>query len=130
MGGGATARVGQIIGPDRMTEMMLTGRKYSADDGLALGLAHYSVGEGEAIALAQTLAGKISLNAPFANMLMLQAIPRINDMGRDDVYLPKPWPRRFANNARCPRGLARIFWKNVRQNFDKPCTERFHDQNQ
>jgi enoyl-CoA hydratase/carnithine racemase len=84
VGGGATARVGRIIGPDRMTEMMLTGRKYSADEGLALGLAHYSVGEGEAITLAQTLAGKISRNAPFANMLMLQAIPRINDMGRDD----------------------------------------------
>ena len=84
VGGGATARVGRIIGPDRMTEMMLTGRKYSADEGLALGLAHYSVGEGEAMALAQTLAGKISRNAPFANMLMLQAIPRINDMGRDD----------------------------------------------
>ena len=47
VGGGATARVGRIIGPDRMTEMMLTGRKYSADEGLALGLAHYSVGEGE-----------------------------------------------------------------------------------
>ena len=84
VGGGATARVGRIIGPDRMTEMMLTGRKYSADEGLALGLAHYSVGESEAMALAQTLAGKISRNAPFANMLMLQAIPRINDMGRDD----------------------------------------------
>jgi enoyl-CoA hydratase/carnithine racemase len=67
-----------------MTEMMLTGRKYSADEGLALGFAHYSVGESEAMTLAQTLAGKISRNAPFANMLMLQAIPRINDMGRDD----------------------------------------------
>ncbi|NCX19166.1 MAG: enoyl-CoA hydratase [Rhodobacteraceae bacterium] len=84
VGGGATARVGRIIGPDRMTEMMLTGRKYSADEGLTLGLAHYSVGEGEAMSLAQTLAGKISRNAQFANMLMLQAIPRINDMGRDD----------------------------------------------
>jgi len=28
VGGGATARVGRILGPDRMTEMMLTGRKF------------------------------------------------------------------------------------------------------
>jgi enoyl-CoA hydratase/carnithine racemase len=67
-----------------MTEMMLTGRKYSADEGMALGLAHYSVGDGEAMTLAKTLADKIARNAPFSNMLMLQAIPRINDMGRDD----------------------------------------------
>lgn len=84
VGGGATARVGRIIGPDRMTEMMLTGRKYSADEGLALGLAHYSVGEGEAIALAQSLAAKISRNAPFSNMLMMNVVPRVNDMARED----------------------------------------------
>lgn len=84
VGGGATARVGRIIGSDRMTEMMLTGRKYSANEGMALGLAHYSVGDDEAMTLAKTLADKIARNAPFSNMLMLQAIPRINDMGRDD----------------------------------------------
>ena len=36
--------------------------------------------------LAQNLAGKISRNAPFANMLMLQAIPRINDMPRGEGF--------------------------------------------
>lgn len=84
VGGGATARVGRIIGADRMTEMMLTGRKYSADEGLSLGLAHYSVGEGEALELAQTLAGKISRNAPLSNYLMVQSIARINDMSQSD----------------------------------------------
>lgn len=64
VGGGATARVGRLIGAERMTEMMLTGRKYNADEGLALGLTHYSVGEGEALELAQQLADKISRNAP------------------------------------------------------------------
>ncbi len=84
VGGGATARVGRIIGADRMTEMMLTGRKYSADEGLALGLAHYSVGEGEALALAEQLAGKIARNAPMSNYLMVQSIARINDMSQSD----------------------------------------------
>lgn len=84
VGGGATARVGRLLGPDRMTEMMLTGRKYNADEGLALGLAHYSVKEGEAMQLAQTLAGKISRNAPLSNYLMIQSIARINDMSQAD----------------------------------------------
>ena len=84
VGGGATARVGRIIGADRMTEMMLTGRKYGADEGLALGLAHYSVGEGEAMALAQTLAGKIARNARMSNYLMINSIARINDMSQSD----------------------------------------------
>lgn len=84
VGGGATAQVGRLLGADRMTEMMLTGRKYSADEGLALGLAHYSVGDGESLALAQKLAGKIARNAPMSNYLMIQSISRINDMSRED----------------------------------------------
>lgn len=84
VGGGATARVGRLMGPDRMTEMMLTGRKYNAKDGVTLGLAQYSVAQGEAMALAQTLADKIANNAPLSNYMMVQAIARINDMSQSD----------------------------------------------
>lgn len=84
VGGGATVRVGRIIGPDRMREMMLTGRSYGADEGLAMGLAHYSVGEDEALPLAKKLARKIADNAPLSNYMMLQAISRIGDMARSD----------------------------------------------
>lgn len=84
VGGGATVRVGRILGADRMREMMLTGRSYGADEGLALGLSHYSVGEAEALPLAMDLARKIADNAPFSNYLMIQAIGRIGDMSRAD----------------------------------------------
>ena len=84
VGGGATVRVGRISGPDRMREMMLTGRSSGADEGLALGLAHYAVGEGEGLDLARKLARRIADNAPFSNYLMIQAIPRIGDMSRAD----------------------------------------------
>ena len=33
VGGGGTVRIGAIIGADRLTEMMLTGRTYSAEEG-------------------------------------------------------------------------------------------------
>lgn len=84
VGGGATARVGRLMGPDRMTEMMLTGRTYGAEQGVSLGLAHYAVAEGEAMTLAQTLAEKIARNAPLSNYMMVQAIARINDMSQSD----------------------------------------------
>lgn len=84
VGGGATARVGRILGPDRMTEMMLTGRKYNSEEGLRLGLAHYAVEAGESLALAIKLAGKISRNAPLSNYLMVQSIARINNMSQND----------------------------------------------
>ena len=84
VGGGATARVGRILGPDRMTEMMLTGRKYGADEGLALGLCHYSVGMGESLDLAYKLANKIADNSSLCNYTMIHAISRIGDMSRAD----------------------------------------------
>ena len=87
VGGGATVRVGRVIGADRMTEMMLTGRKYGADEGLALGLNHYSVGDGEAVVKAYELAGKIASNAPLSNYLMIHALSRIDDMSRTDGLL-------------------------------------------
>lgn len=82
VGGGASVRVGRILGADRMVEMMLTGRKYGAEEGLALGLTHYSVGEGEALPLARKLARQIAANAPLSNYIMIQAISRIEDMDK------------------------------------------------
>lgn len=84
VGGGASVRIGRILGADRMCEMMLTGRKYGAEEGLSLGLAHYAVGEGEAESLARELALKIARNAQLSNFMMIQAISRISDMSRSD----------------------------------------------
>ncbi|MEM0949299.1 MAG: crotonase/enoyl-CoA hydratase family protein [Pseudomonadota bacterium] len=84
IGGGASVRVGRILGADRMTEMMLTGRKYGADEGLALGLAHYVVPEGAAQGRAQELARQIAGNAQLSNYIMIQALARIEDMSKAD----------------------------------------------
>ncbi len=84
VGGGASVRVGRILGADRMIEMMLTGRKYNAEDGMRLGLCHYSVGEGESLALAMELAGKIASNAGLSNYVMIHALSRIEDMSKAD----------------------------------------------
>lgn len=84
VGGGATVRVGRILGADRMTEMMLTGRKFGTDDAVSLGLAHYAVAAGEALPRAMQIAAQIAANAPLSNYMMIQGIARIQDMARGD----------------------------------------------
>nr|WP_248304821.1 crotonase/enoyl-CoA hydratase family protein [Breoghania sp. L-A4] len=84
VGGGASVRIGRILGPDRMVEMMLTGRKYDAEEGRALGLAHYAVTAGEGQGEAQRLAERIAGNAPLSNYIVIQALSRIDDMARSD----------------------------------------------
>jgi enoyl-CoA hydratase/carnithine racemase len=84
VGGGASVRVGRILGADRMIEMMLTGRKYDSDEGLRLGLTHYAVDGGKALPLAKKLASQIAANAPLSNYIMIQALARIEDMAKAD----------------------------------------------
>ncbi|MEY2631540.1 MAG: hypothetical protein RIR00_194 [Pseudomonadota bacterium] len=80
VGGGASVRVAKIIGPDRMTEMMLTGRSYPAQDGYRLGLSHYLVPVGEALNEAMRLARQIASNAPLSNWASITAVANIGDM--------------------------------------------------
>lgn len=84
VGGGATVRVGRIIGADRLTEMMLTGRSYDAEDGQRLGLSHYLAAEGQGLVKARELAREIAGNAALVNYLIIQSIARIDDMSRSD----------------------------------------------
>ena len=81
-GGGASIRAQRIMGVDRMREMMLTGRRYSAEEGHLYGLSHYLVGDGEAFDKALELADHIAGYAKMSNFLMINAIPRIADMDR------------------------------------------------
>ena len=85
VGGGASVRVGKILGADRMIEMMLTGRKYDAKDGLSLGLTHYvCTNEQEADQKAIELANTVAENAQLSNYIMIQALARIEDMAKAD----------------------------------------------
>ena len=84
VGGGATVRVTRIIGAGRTTEMMLTGRRVSAEEGQALGLSHYLVEEREAFDKAVELAETIAENAPLVNAMVLGAIGRIADMPKQE----------------------------------------------
>ena len=84
VGGSGSARIPRLIGVSRMTDMMLTGRVFDADEGQAMGLSNYRVGDGEGLAKAFELARKIASNAPLSNYAVTQALPRIADMSASD----------------------------------------------
>ena len=80
VGGGGSVRISRLIGPGRLTEMMLTGRTYSGEEGERLGLAHHLVPEGTGLDKAFELAERIARNSPTINAFVIQAIAQIGTM--------------------------------------------------
>ncbi|MBV9892251.1 MAG: crotonase/enoyl-CoA hydratase family protein [Rhizobacter sp.] len=84
VGGGGSARIPRLIGAARMTDMMLTGRVYDAQEGHAVGISHYLVEPGQGLAKAFALAERIAANAPLSNFAVMHALPRIAEMAQDE----------------------------------------------
>ena len=87
VGGGASVRLPRLIGVDRMMEMMLTGRTYGAEEGLALGLSHYLVEPGQGFAKAFELAGRIAENTALTNFAVMHVLPRIAESDPATGYM-------------------------------------------
>lgn len=84
VGGGGSMRLPRLIGVHRMADLMLTGRVLDASAGHDLGISQYLVGEGESLATAIDLAHRIAENSPLTNWAVLQALPRIAEMGPNE----------------------------------------------
>lgn len=84
VGGSGSVRIPRIIGAGRMVEMMLTARKYDAEQGLQLGLAHYVVDDGQGLDFAVELASVVASNAPTSNYAVINGVARIADMGHGE----------------------------------------------
>jgi enoyl-CoA hydratase/carnithine racemase len=84
VGGGGSARIPRLIGVARMSDLMLTGRVYSAEEGERAGIVQYLVGEGEGLARALDLAQRIAGNAALSNFAVMHALPRIADQSQSE----------------------------------------------
>ncbi len=84
VGGGGSVRISRLIGVSRMTDMMLTGRVFDADEGQTIALSNYRVADGAGLAKALELATRIAGNAPLSNYAITQALPRISDLSASD----------------------------------------------
>jgi enoyl-CoA hydratase/carnithine racemase len=99
VGGGGSVRIPKLIGVARMTDMMLTGRVYNAEDGDRVGFAQYLVPQGEAFAKALELATRIATNAPLTNYALMHALPRIAEQPADQGFFTEALMAAIAQSA-------------------------------
>lgn len=84
VGGGGSVRVARLTGVARMTDMMLTGRVASAEEAERWNLVQYVVDGGSALEKAHQLAEAAASNAEISNYAVINALPRIQDMAKED----------------------------------------------
>jgi len=106
VGGGGSVRVPKLIGAARMTDMMLTGRVYNAQDGERVGFAQYLVPNGMALTKAIELASQIATNAPLTNFALMHALPRIAEQPADHGFFTEALISSIAQAA--PEAKARV----------------------
>jgi enoyl-CoA hydratase/carnithine racemase len=106
VGGGGSVRIPRLIGVARMTDMMLTGRVYNAQDGERIGLAQYLVPAGQAFDKALALARQIAQNTPMTNYALTHALPRIAEQPADQGFMTEALMAAIAQSA--PEAKARV----------------------
>jgi len=84
-GGGATVRVARLVGEARMIDMMLTGRVYSGEEAVSVGLCQYLV-EGSSQDKAMEIARKAAQNPPLSNFAITSGIGHIGNMPASDAF--------------------------------------------
>ncbi|GAB3467287.1 crotonase/enoyl-CoA hydratase family protein [Polaromonas eurypsychrophila] len=99
VGGGGSVRIPKLVGVARMTDMMLTGRVYDAQDGERAGFAQYLVPEGQALAKALELATRVAQNAPLTNYALMHALPRIAEQPADQGFFTESLMAAIAQSA-------------------------------
>ena len=106
VGGGGSVRIPKLVGVACMTDMMLTGRVYNAEDGERAGFAQYLVPEGQALEKAMALAERVAENAPLTNYALMHALPRIAEQPADQGFFTEALMAAIAQNA--PEAKTRV----------------------
>jgi enoyl-CoA hydratase/carnithine racemase len=109
VGGGGAVRIPRLIGAARMTDMMLTGRVYNAQDGERIGMAQYLVPPGAAFEKAFELAQRVAENAPLTNYALMHALPRIAEQPADQGFLTEALMAAIAQSAPEAKDRVRAF---------------------
>ena len=81
-GGGGTQRLARVLGKQRTMELVLTGRRISAEEAHAFGLVNVVASKGKWMEEAMELAQRIARRPPIASRLAKQAV-----LGADETAL-------------------------------------------
>lgn len=99
VGGGASVRIPKLIGTALMTDMMLTGRVITADEGLVMGMSQYLVEDGIGMEKGIELAKKISTNAGLTNYALMHVLPKIVDSSQNEGLMLEAMMAAIASNS-------------------------------
>lgn len=87
LGGGGAVRLTRLLGVARVTDLMMTGRILNAQDGYTFGLSQYLVEKGAGLAKGVEICRRAAANAQWSNFAIIQALPRIAEMGPAEGFL-------------------------------------------
>jgi (methylthio)acryloyl-CoA hydratase len=99
VGGGASVRLPKLIGIANMTDMMLTGRIISAQEGEKIGMAQYLVENNQGLEKAKELAQKIARNSEMTNYAVMHVLPKIADSSHTEGLLMESLMAAIASNS-------------------------------
>ena len=105
VGGGGTVRIQRVVGTTVMMDMMLTGRLLTPAEGLQEHVVRYVAPEGQALAKARELATRIAKNSIETNWMIVNVLPRVQDLSHDDGLFME---QLNSNRARPPEAEARL----------------------
>ena len=120
VGGGGSVRISRLIGVTRMTDMMLTGRTFDADEGQQVALSNYRVADGEGLAKALALAGRIAANAPLSNYAITQALPRIAELAPAEGLFMESMISSIAQGDEAAKSRVRAFLEKRAAKVERP----------
>jgi len=84
VGGGGTVRIQRVVGTTVMMDMMLTGRLLTPAEGLQAQVVRYLTPTAQALPKARELAARIAQNSIDTNWMIINVLPRIQDLSHDD----------------------------------------------
>jgi enoyl-CoA hydratase/carnithine racemase len=120
VGGGGSVRISKLIGTARMTDMMMTGRVYNAEEGERAGFAQYLVPEGTAFDKALEIARRVAGNAPLTNYALMHALPRISEQSTDHGLFTEALMAGIAQSAPEAKERVRAFLEGRAGKVGKP----------
>ncbi|MGX1098746.1 crotonase/enoyl-CoA hydratase family protein [Amorphus sp. MBR-141] len=120
VGGGGSVRVARLTGAARMADMMLTGRVVPAADAERWNLASYVVDKGAALDKAIELAARAATNAELSNYAVIHALPRIQDMAKEDGLFVESFISAFTATSPEAEERLRAFLEKRAKRLDVP----------
>ena len=80
-GGGGTQRLARAVGKQRAMELVLTGRRFDAEEAARMGIVNQVTGKREWLSAALELAARVASRPPLASKLAKQAVLAAEETG-------------------------------------------------